>query len=88
MKILVTRSAGFIGGHLAESFAGMGHDVIVFDNLEPYYDLGIKEHNIETGREAATETDGTYEFVEDSVTNTELLNDLTDTVDAIYHQAA
>ena len=66
----------------------MGHDVTVLDNLEPYYDLGIKEHNIEAGREAATETDGTYEFVEGSVTNTELLDDLADTVDAIYHQAA
>ena len=42
MEILVTGGAGFIGGHLAESFARGGHDVIVLDNLEPYYDLGIK----------------------------------------------
>jgi UDP-glucose 4-epimerase len=57
MRILVTGGAGFIGGHLAESFIRNGHDVIVLDNLEPYYDLGIKEHNVETGREAATESD-------------------------------
>ena len=64
MEILVTGGAGFIGGHLAEFFVKDGHDVIVLDNLEPYYDLGIKEHNVETGREAATESGGTYEFIE------------------------
>lgn len=88
MKILVTGGAGFIGGHLAESFARDGHDVTVLDNLEPYYDLGIKEHNIDAGREAATETDGTYEFIEGTVTNADLVKDLTKTADAIYHQAA
>ena len=88
MEILVTGGVGFIGGHLAESFAEDGHDVTVLDNLEPYYDLGIKEYNIETGRKAAAKSDGSYEFVEGSVTNAELLNDLTETVDGIYHQAA
>jgi UDP-glucose 4-epimerase len=88
MKLLVTGGAGFIGGHLAESFARDEHDVTVLDSLEPYYDLGIKRHNIETGREATTESEGSYKFVEGSVTNTKLLNDLTETVDAIYHQAA
>lgn len=88
MEILVTGGAGFIGGHLTESFVGDGHDVTVLDNLEPYYDLGIKKHNGETGRKAATKSDGSYEFVEGTVTNADLLNDLTETVDAIYHQAA
>ena len=53
MQILITGGAGFIGGHLAESFAGDGHDVVVLDNLEEYYDLGIKRRNIECGRQAA-----------------------------------
>ncbi len=56
MDILVTGGAGFIGGHLAESFALEGHDVTVLDNLDPYYDIGIKEQNIELGRQAAQES--------------------------------
>ena len=53
MQILVTGGAGFIGGHLAERFARDGHSVVVLDNFDPFYDLDIKEHNVETGREAA-----------------------------------
>ena len=53
MEILITGGAGFIGGHLAESFAGDGHDVVVLDSLDEYYDLGLKRRNIECGREAA-----------------------------------
>ncbi|SNR70441.1 UDP-glucose 4-epimerase [Halorubrum ezzemoulense] len=88
MEILVTGGTGFIGGHLAESFARDGHHVTVVDNLEPYYDLGIKKHNVETSREAAAESGGAYDFVEGTVTNADLLKNLTETVDAIYHQAA
>ncbi|MFN2425294.1 MAG: NAD-dependent epimerase/dehydratase family protein [Candidatus Binatia bacterium] len=40
MKILVTGGAGFIGSHLAEAFAGAGHDVAVIDNLSS----GRREH--------------------------------------------
>ncbi len=33
MKILVTGGAGFIGSHVAETYALKGHEVVVFDNL-------------------------------------------------------
>lgn len=33
MKVFVTGGAGFIGSHVAETYARDGHDVIVFDNL-------------------------------------------------------
>jgi len=81
MDILVTGGAGFIGGHLAETFAENGHDVVVFDHFEPYYDLGIKEHNVEVGQSAAARSDGSYEFVRGSTTDADL-------VDVVYHQAA
>jgi UDP-glucose 4-epimerase len=33
MKILVTGGCGFIGSHIADAYIGMGHDVVVVDNL-------------------------------------------------------
>ncbi len=88
MKILVTGGAGFIGGHLAEQFVRDGHDVTVLDTLEPFYDIGIKEQNIEVARECAATGDGAYTFVEGSVTDEGTLSALVEDVDAVYHQAA
>jgi UDP-glucose 4-epimerase len=88
MDILVTGGAGFIGGHLAVTFVAEGYDVTVLDNYEPYYDLGIKDHNVETARDAAKNSHGSYEFVDGSVTNEDLVDDLTEDADIIYHQAA
>ena len=76
MDVLVTGGAGFIGGHLAETFAEDGHDVVVLDNFEPYYDLGIKEHNVEVARDAADQSAGSYELVRGSTTDADLVNDL------------
>ena len=33
MKALITGGAGFIGSHLAERLLGLGHEVLVLDNL-------------------------------------------------------
>lgn len=33
MKILVTGGAGFIASHIVDAYIGLGHDVVVFDNL-------------------------------------------------------
>ena len=88
MNVLITGGAGFIGGHLAEQFAGSGHDVTVLDNLDPYYEEGIKRHNVEAAREAATESDGSYEFVEGSVTDSDTVERLVEGTDVVYHQAA
>ena len=88
MDVLVTGGAGFIGGHLAEIIAGEGYDVVVLDNFEPSYDLGIKEHNVEAGREAAASSSGSYELVEGSTADSDLVDDVVSQVDIVYHQAA
>jgi len=88
MRILVTGGAGFIGGHLAERFARDGHDVTVLDNMDPFYDLDIKQHNVDAGRDAAGESDGSYEFVDGDVRDADLVADLVADAEYIYHQAA
>ncbi len=41
-KILITGSAGFIGFHLAERLAREGKSVVGIDNINDYYDTGLK----------------------------------------------
>jgi UDP-glucuronate 4-epimerase len=43
MKILVTGAAGFIGYHAAEALLDRGDDVVGLDNLNAYYDAGLKQ---------------------------------------------
>src|SRR6185312_17237757 len=42
-SILVTGAAGFIGFHVARRLLRDGHDVVGLDNMNPYYDPGLKE---------------------------------------------
>jgi len=45
-KVLVTGSAGFIGCHLSKYLLEKGIEVIGIDNLNPYYDVGLKESRL------------------------------------------
>lgn len=47
MKILITGAAGFIGSHLSENLLNEGHQIVGFDNFDPFYDRAVKEHNLE-----------------------------------------
>ncbi|MBS7519820.1 NAD-dependent epimerase [Serratia ureilytica] len=42
MKFLVTGAAGFIGYHVAERLLTASHQVVGIDNLNDYYDVGLK----------------------------------------------
>jgi UDP-glucuronate 4-epimerase len=45
--VLVTGSAGFIGFHLSRKLLEMGYGVVGIDNLNPYYDVGLKKARLE-----------------------------------------
>ncbi len=42
MKILITGAAGFIGAATARDLVRRGHEVVGLDNLNSYYDTGLK----------------------------------------------
>src|SRR5881396_48434 len=46
MRILVTGGAGFIGSHLAEKLLARGHEVVILDDFNDFYDPKIKHANI------------------------------------------
>jgi UDP-glucuronate 4-epimerase len=46
MKILVTGAAGFIGFHTARALLARGDAVVGVDNLNPYYDPGLKRDRL------------------------------------------
>jgi nucleoside-diphosphate-sugar epimerase len=47
LNILVTGAAGFIGSHLAERLAAIGHSVRGVDSLTDYYSRHLKELNVQ-----------------------------------------
>ncbi|NOT74821.1 MAG: NAD-dependent epimerase [Cyclobacteriaceae bacterium] len=53
-KILVTGAGGFIGYHLSKSLLEEGYRVIGLDNLNDYYDVGLKNARLEIIRKHAS----------------------------------
>jgi UDP-glucose 4-epimerase len=64
-KVLVTGSAGFIGGYLVEELLGRGHEVVGVDNYSKY---GPVTHSYDS--------DARYRFVEGDARDVELLSEL------------
>ena len=50
MKVLVTGAAGFIGAALALRLLERGDEIIGVDNLDPYYDVSLKQARLDRVR--------------------------------------
>jgi nucleoside-diphosphate-sugar epimerase len=77
MKILVTGSAGFIGGYLVEELLQHGHEVVGLDNFSKYGPV----------KQASLDQRG-YRFVQGDAKDVPLLKDLLRDVDQVVAGAA
>ncbi len=77
-KILITGGAGFVGSHLAEKLLQKGEEVFVVDNLS----TGSLK-NIEHLKENQN-----FHFIQGSVLDEDLMEEVIQPVDEIYHLAA
>lgn len=71
MKVLVTGAAGFIGMHTAQALLDRGDHVIGLDNMNAYYDVGLKE-----ARLARLEGRNGFQFVKADLEDREAIETL------------
>ena len=75
MKVLITGGAGFLGSHLTDAFLARGDEVTILDVIG---DLKLRQH---LGNPR-------FQYVRESVFNTEILDGLVMRADLVYHMAA
>jgi UDP-glucuronate 4-epimerase len=80
MKVLVTGAAGFVGSSLVERALHDGHTVVGIDALTDYYDVGLKESNLQRIDSPH------FALVREDINETDL-EALFDGVDIVFHQA-
>ena len=77
-KFLITGGAGFIGSHLCEQLVHNGHSVVAIDNLSTGRLDNIQQLLPMSG----------FQFVRETITNSQVLDRLTSEADIIIHLAA
>jgi UDP-glucose 4-epimerase len=78
MRYLITGGAGFIGSHLSEELLRRGHEVFVVDDLSTGSINNIRH----------LKTHDRFHYTVDTCSNVQLMAELVDGCDIIYHLAA
>jgi len=88
-KVLVTGGAGFIGSNVAECLLARGDDVVIIDEINDYYDVGIKESNLKLLQDAYPE-EGRVKIYRGDICDRKLLDSIFDNenIKWICHMAA
>lgn len=73
-KYIITGGAGFIGSHIAEHLSNQGHHVTVLDSLRTGFEKNLEGLNVD--------------FIKGDIRNKDLVQDITQNIDAIFHLAA
>ena len=84
-SVLITGGAGFIGSHLGQRLLAAGDRVRVLDNLDPFYDVAQKRHNLDELQAAGGER---FSFVEGDIRATAACRTALAGVDVVVHLAA
>lgn len=79
-RVLITGGAGFVGSHLADALAAAGHEVILFDNLEP------QVHGV--GASRPTYLDPRHRLVVGDVRDATAMAAVVHDADVVFHLAA
>lgn len=85
MNILVTGAAGFIGSHVCEHFAKLGHQIIGLDNFDAFYPVKFKHFNLESLLDSSK-----FRFYETDICDSNALNLIfsSNKIDVVIHLAA
>lgn len=86
MNFLVTGGVGFIGSHVCERLLGDGHAVWALDDLNDFYDPGIKRRNLRDIQALAQP----FEFIQGDITDESTLEEVFSGTrfDQVIHLAA
>lgn len=85
MKILVTGAAGFIGFHTSLKLLARGDEVVGFDNLNPYYDVRLKEARLDQLRPRHG-----FRFIRGELVDSRAMSEIfrSEVFDSVIHLAA
>ena len=75
-KVLVTGAAGFIGFHVCRNLINKGSDVIGLDNINDYYDIGLKKRLNELYKLSEEQKKSKFSFIKCNLENKSSLDSL------------
>lgn len=87
-RVLITGIAGFIGMHSARAFMEEGVDVIGIDNMNSYYDIGLKRSRLSFLRDAAEQLGKNFLWLEADLNSDVWEREELRDVDVVIHLAA